>query len=99
MSMQRRTQGGCLWCETTPFALEKKRRDKKEGKGKREKVKKEEEKGKIGRPIYIRGREQVNFKTFQQENFEKKRVILNRKGTPKTFVSGPEISRGPKSCI
>ena len=80
-----------------------KREEKREkrGKGKEkkgeEREKKEEEKGKIGRPILFRGREQVHFETFQQENFGEKRVKLNRKGTPKTFVSGPENSRCLKS--
>ena len=72
---QRRTQGGCLGCETTPFGKKKREERKKREKGKWEKAKKEkkkeEEKVKIGIPIIIRGRVQVNFETFQQEHFEK----------------------------
>ena len=79
----------------------KKRREKKEGKRNREKAKKEKKyeekrKGEDGY-TYVECREQVNCETFQQEHFEKKRVKLNRKRTPKIFVSGPKISRGPKS--
>ena len=61
--------------------------ERKKGKGeerreKREKRLEGEEKGKLGIPII--GRKQDNFE-------EKKRVKLNRKRIPKTFVSGPEI--------
>ena len=62
----------------------KEKEREKRGKGKREKgekEKEEEEEGKLGIPIIGR----------KQEHFGKKRVKLNRKRRPKTFVSGPEI--------
>ena len=70
-----------------------KREIKKKKSGKRKiekwkKEKKEKEKGKLGIPIIDR----------KQEHFEKKRVKLNRKRTPKTFVSGP-INLGVKKVF
>ena len=70
---------------TTTNKKTKQKEERKRGKGgeKREKVKEkeEEENGKLGIPIIGR----------KQDKFEKARVKLNRKRTPKTFVSGPEI--------
>ena len=81
-------QGGRGWpppyhlhTHTTTKKKKKERlKEKKGGKGKREKgkkEKKEEEKGKLSRPIPIIGR--------KQGHFEKERVKLNRKRTPKNL--------------